>query len=83
MKIGDVVIPVGDTVLVSGCGYYDYAIVANVEPFALASVEADMLWTRTIHPEDVRVLCQAAPHIVEMAVKRYESYLSEGALFDA
>ena len=76
MQVGDVVIPVGDTMLVSGCGRYDCAIVASVEPFALASVAADMLWTCTIAPDDVLALCQAAPDIVDRAVKRYESHTS-------
>ena len=80
MQVGDVVIPVGDTVLACGCGCYDCASVASVEPFALASVEADMLWTCTIRPEDVMALCQAAPDIVARAVKRYESHTSNAPL---
>ena len=83
MQVGDVVIPIGDTVLACGCGYYDCAIVASVEPFALASVEADMLWTRTIRPVDVRALCQAAPDIVARAVKRYESHTSNNQISGA
>ena len=76
MQVGDVVIPIGDTDLVCGSGCYDCAIVASVEPFALESVEADMLWTCTIRPGDVKALCQSAPDIVERAVKRYESHMS-------
>ena len=80
MQVGDVVIPIGDTVLVCGCGSYDCAIVASVEPFALASVEADMLWTCTILPGDVRALCQAATDVVARAVKRYASHASNAPL---
>lgn len=80
MKVGDVVIPVGQTVLACGCGWYEFAIVASVEPFALASMEADMLWTCTIKPDNVRVLCQAASDIVARAVKRYESHVSNNNL---
>jgi hypothetical protein len=80
MRVGDVVIPVGDTVLACGCGRYDCAIVASVEPFALASVEADMLWTCTIRPGDVRALCQASSDIIERAVKRYESHTSNSVI---
>jgi len=80
MQVGDVVIPVGDTVLACGCGCYDCAIVASVEPFALASVKADMLWTCTIRPGDVLALCQAAPEIVARAVKRYESHTSNSPI---
>jgi hypothetical protein len=69
MKIGDVVIPVGDTVLACGC-----AIVASVEPFVLVSVEADMLWGAGVLPWEVRALCQASPEVVERAVKRYGEY---------
>jgi hypothetical protein len=76
MQVGDVVIPVGNTVLACGCGRYDCAVVASVEPFALASVEADMLWTCTIRPSDVRALCKAAPDIVARAMNRYESHTS-------
>jgi len=79
MKVGDVVIPVGDAVLACGHGRYDCAIVASVDPFALASVEADMLWTCTICPGDVLALCQAAPDIVARAVKRYESHTSNAS----
>ena len=80
MKVGDVVIPIGQKLLVDGCGRYECAIVANVEPFALVSVEADMIWTQTITPDDVRALCQAAPEIVRRAVERYEKYMSKGEL---
>jgi hypothetical protein len=76
MQVGDVVIPVGGTVLACGCGRYDCAIVASIEPFALASVDADMLWTCMIQPGDVLALCQAAPDIVARAVQRYESHTS-------
>ena len=76
MKVGDVVIPIGNTVLACGCGRYDCAIVASVEPFALASVDADMLWTCTIEPNDVMALCQAAPDIVGKAERRYEDHVS-------
>lgn len=76
MKVGDVVIPIGNTVLASGCGRYACAIVASVEPFALVSVEGDMLWTCTIAPTDVQSLCQAAPDIVARAERRYEDHLS-------
>lgn len=79
MQVGDVVIPVGDTVLSCGCGCYDCAIVASVEPFALASVEADMLWTCTIRPGDVLVLCQSAPDIAARAVKLYEAHTSNSS----
>lgn len=74
MRVGDIVIPAGDTVLACGYGRYNCAIVASVDPFALVSTEADMLWTCTIGPGDVLVLCRAAPDIVERAVKRYESF---------
>jgi hypothetical protein len=84
MQVGDVVIPVGGTVLACGCGRYDCAIVASIEPFALASVDADMLWTCMIQPGDVLALCQAAPDIVARAVQRYESHTSnKGATFGA
>ena len=76
MKVGDVVIPAGNTVLVSGGGRYDCAIVANVEPFVLVSVEGDMLWTCTIAPENVTALCQAAPDFVGRAERRYEDHVS-------
>ena len=74
MQVGDVVIPVGETVFACGCGRYNCAIVASVEPFALASVDADMLWTCTIAPADVMVLCQAAADIVWKAERRYEGF---------
>lgn len=74
MNVGDVVIPIGRKLLVAGCGRYECAIVANVEPFALVSVEADMIWTQTITPDDVLALCPAAPDIVRRAVERYEKY---------
>lgn len=80
MRVGDVVIPIGACRLAYGCGVYQCAIVASVEPFALASVEADMLWTCTIEPDHVMSLCQAAPDIVARAVARYEAHLSNAGI---
>lgn len=73
MKVGDVVIPVGDAVLACGSGRYDCAIVACLAPFVLVSVDADMLWEDDIQPYDVRSLCQAAPEVVAKAVQRWQS----------
>jgi predicted lipase len=77
MKVGDVVVPARGqgTMFACGCGTYQCAIVANVDPFALVSVEGDMLWTKTIRPHDVVSLCQAAPDITERAVRRYKGSL--------
>lgn len=80
MQVGNVVIPVGTMVLGSGFERYDFAIVASMNPFALASVEADMLWTCTVRSDDVQALCQAAPEIVARAVKRYKSYRSKNPI---
>lgn len=58
MKIGDIVKPtkVSGYQLASGCGRYDYAVVANLEPFVLVSVFLDMKWEATIKPEYFEVL---------------------------
>jgi hypothetical protein len=75
MKIGDVVIPniANGVVFTSGCNRYPCAIVASVEPFVIVSVEADMMWSVTIKPEDCIVLCQASKEIVDRAVARWKN----------
>jgi len=75
MNIGDVVIPIAGTVLASGSSRYHYAIVANLNPFALVSGEGDMLWAITVEIDNFYPLCQAAEDLVEMAVKRYGDYI--------
>ena len=77
MNIGDVVIPIGDVVLACGCGRYDCAIVASIEPFALVSVQGDMLWTCTVKPTDVIPLCQASESIIQRAVNRFEKHIAK------
>ena len=75
MEIGDVVIPNGNYPLASGCGRYNCAIVANMEPFALVSVEGDMLWANTVKEHDFTPLCQASYDIIDVAVQRYAHYI--------
>lgn len=70
MKIGDVVIPVGDYRLVSGCGRYSHAIVVSIDPLILVSEQGDMLWRATVTAGNVMSLCQAHPSIVARAKAR-------------
>ena len=77
MNVGDVVIPTGDTRLASGSNRYDCAIVANMLPFAIVSVDGDMLWTKTICASNVKALCRADASIVAHAVRRYELYIAD------
>lgn len=74
MQVGDVVIPIPPVMLASGSGYHDCAIVVHMTPltFALSSVDGDMVWLRTIEPEDVKALCQADAKLVKRLVKAFE-----------
>lgn len=56
MKIKDVVIPINNTVLRSGCSSYDKAVVASVEPFVLISEEGDMKWSVTVEKKNFEVI---------------------------
>jgi len=55
MKVKDVVVPINNTVLRSGCSVYDKAVVASVDPFVLISEEGDMLWRATIEMKDFEI----------------------------
>ena len=72
MKIGDVVIPArDDVVLACGSGRYTHAIVASVDPFVLVSECGDMLWRFTPDAlQDFIALCEAHPRITNVATKR-------------
>lgn len=51
LNIGDIVAPVTRLyALRSGCGAYDDAVVASVNPFVLISREGDMKWSATVKP---------------------------------
>ena len=56
MKVKDVVVPINNTVLRSGCSFYDKAVVASVEPFVLISEEGDMKWSATVEKENFEVI---------------------------
>jgi len=72
MKIGDIVEPVGDFVLASGCGRYSEAIVVNLkEPFVLVSMETDMMWSSTVKPEDFVVTGEATPEQMAATERRW------------
>jgi hypothetical protein len=73
MKVGDVVVPVGDRLLFCGSGRYSHAIVASVKPFVLVSEHGDMLWSATINEWEFQALCQAHPDIVKVAVDRFKA----------
>lgn len=81
MQIGDIVIPINGVVLACGSGRYNFAIVANVDPFVLVSGEGDMLWEKE-SPDDFIVLCQASSEIIACAVNRWKNE-HECKLFDA
>jgi predicted RNA methylase len=74
MDIGDVVIPRDrqTTELACGCGRYNCAIVASIDPFVLVSVEGDMRWSATVLQEEFETLCQARVDITTRAVARWE-----------
>lgn len=74
MKVGDVVIPIGGNILRSGCSQYPCAIVADIEPFTLVSVEGDMLWSASVRPEEFLALCQASASVIETVIQRLKSH---------
>jgi len=72
MRLHDLVSPINtDYPLVSGCGYYDCAVVAELVPFILVSKEGDMMWmVRDIR--DFKVVGKASEAEIENAEKRLE-----------
>jgi hypothetical protein len=69
--VGDIVESVSfDWVLHSGSGRYADAVVVSVAPFALASREADMLWTATVEPKGFRVVVSADAETIERTARR-------------
>jgi len=63
MKVRDIVVPINGEVLVSGCGRYDLAIVASLDPFVLISEEGDMKWSATVEKKNFVSHGQAPKHI--------------------
>jgi len=76
MEIGDVVVSRQGLLLASGSGTYHCAVIANLKPFILVSVEGDMLW-ETIDCDDLIVLCQASSKIVNTVLARWSKYKNE------
>ncbi len=71
-QVRDIVAPKPGVTLRSGCFAYDKAIVLNPEgPFALVSLEGDMLWTCTIKPEDVTKVGEATPDQIAKVKHRW------------
>lgn len=56
LSVGDLVESAPGHALACGSGIYPHAVVVSLEPFALVSVEGDMLWTATQRPNTVRRL---------------------------
>ena len=72
MKVGDLVKPKNRMhQLVSGCGRYPRAVVVRLDPFAMVSEEADMLWNCR-EERHFEVIGEAAPEILEKCMKRIE-----------
>ena len=76
MDIGDLVVPIGNAILASGCGRYDCAVVANVDPFVLVSTCGSMLWTQA-DPYSVKPLVQVNLNTLSIVTKRYNRYKKE------
>lgn len=70
--IGDLVrpLPGSDTVLRSGCCAYDVAIVVRSNPLALASLDADMLWTATTGDMELEKIGRALDEQLQAGLKR-------------
>ncbi len=74
MKIGDIVVPkTNEPLLYCGTGIYKCAIVANLDPFVLVSMEGDMLWG-DINKDDVEALGKAYPQNKKIAIKRWNKF---------
>lgn len=53
MKVRDLVSPKTKGVVLShGCGYYEVAVVASLDPFILISEDGDMKWSTTVEKKD-------------------------------
>lgn len=79
LQVGDIVAPTRHIgVFRSGASSYECAVVVSLEPFALVSVLGDMLWTTTIKPEDVRVVCKGNPEEIAEAMKRWQQECANG-----
>ncbi len=71
MKVGDLVRPKSfDHQLASGCCRYDFAVVVRMEPFALVSEKADMLWMCTVKAENFEVFGTATPEMLKRCMER-------------
>ena len=55
--------------LISGCGYYDQAVVVSLEPFVLISEQGDMRWS-TKNIKDCVAVGKAPPGVWEVCVDR-------------
>lgn len=54
LTVGDLVEAIPPHALACGSGLYPHAVVVSLAPFALVSIEGDMLWTATHKPSTVR-----------------------------
>ena len=71
MRVGDLVRPKSnDYILASGCGWYSFAIVVRMEPFALVSEHADMLWCCTVEADNYEVFGEAKPDTLKKCMER-------------
>lgn len=74
-RVGDIVTPVGDHQLYSGCERYEDAVVVRVEPFALCSRESDMLWECTVKMKNFAVTGRASDEMLAKCMRRIGSTL--------
>ena len=70
MELGDVVIVVGGDPLACGSGTYTHAIVGMANPLVLVSENGDMVWTRTHHSREFKVVGTAKPTTMLMVLGR-------------
>lgn len=71
IRIGDLVNykKESNNVLRCGCGYYNCAVVASIDPFVLVSEEGDMLW-RNVKIEDFEYVGNPSPQALRNVLDR-------------